>query len=597
MQRNSFARTEDPHNTRTDWQNLRRLLPYLWKHRWRIVAALACLIVAKVATVGVPIILKYIVDGLEVEQLHVQLPIALLLGYGALRLATALFNELRDILFARARFHAVSQLSADVLNHLHHLSLRFHLDRRTGSITRDLERGTLSLSSLSNYFIFIVIPTIFEICLVTAILFSSYTLIFSAVTLVTVVVYVSFTLFMSDWRMHYRHTANRLDSAAHSQAVDSLLNYETVKYFNNEQYEVDRYTKTLSEWETASVKSTTTMSLLNLGQAIIIALGVTAIMIFAAQGVADGMLTIGDLVLINALMLQLFVPMNMLGIVYRQITYALADMDLLTKLLQETPEVSDKKEAKDLQVITGEISFKQVKFRYQSERDILNNVSIEVGAGQKIAIVGPSGSGKSTLARLLYRFYEVNEGAIIIDGQSITDCTQDSLRRQISMVPQDTMLFNDTIRFNIQYGKPAASEQALLEAVRLANLQGLIEQLPEGLDTLVGERGLKLSGGEVQRVAIARAILKKPKIMIFDEATSSLDSNTEASVMAAIRTVTQGVTSVIIAHRLSTIIDADRIYVLNKGVVEEQGSHGELLQAKGMYAQLWALQQSDKANR
>lgn len=594
MARNSFARTEDPHNTRTDWQNLRRLFPYLWKHRWRIVAALLCLIVAKVATVGVPIILKHIVDGLDVDQLQVQLPIALLLGYGALRLATALFNELRDILFARARFHAVSQLSADVLNHLHHLSLRFHLDRRTGSITRDLERGTLSLSSLSNYFIFIVIPTVFEVCLVTAILFGSYTIVFSLVTLVTVVVYVSFTLFMSNWRMHYRHTANRLDSAAHSQAIDSLLNYETVKYFNNERYEIDRYTKTLTEWETASVKSTTTMSLLNFGQALIIAIGVTAIMVFAAQGVTDGELSIGDLVLINALMLQLFIPMNMLGIVYRQITYALADMDLLTKLLHEKPEVKDKHDATNLKVSAGKISFQQVKFSYRGEREILDDVSIDVGAGEKIAIVGPSGSGKSTIARLLYRFYEVNAGSIMIDGQDIKDCTQDSLRRQVSMVPQDTMLFNDTIRFNIQYGNPSASEQALLEAVRLANLQGLIEQLPDGLDTLVGERGLKLSGGEVQRVAIARAILKKPKIMVFDEATSSLDSNTEAAVMTAIRTVTRGVTSIIIAHRLSTIIDADRIYVLNKGVVEEQGSHDQLLRARGMYAQLWALQQSDK---
>ncbi len=566
--------------------------------RGRIIFALLCLIAAKMATVGVPLVLKHIIDSLdmssmEMKQIALQLPIVLLLGYGALRLATGLFNELRDVLFARARFHAIRRLSAEVLAHLHQLSLRFHLDRRTGSVTRDLERGTQSLSSLSNYFVFIVIPTIFEITLVTAILFSSYNVQFTLITLATVIVYVVFTVLFTNWRMHYRHLANKLDSAAHSQAVDSLLNYETVKYFNNEKYEVDRYANTLSEWEQASVKSTYTMSLLNFGQAVIISLGVTGIMIFAAQGVVADEMTIGDLVLVNALMLQLFVPMSMLGIVYRQITYSLADMDLLAKLLKEVPEVQDQANANQLHITHGGIRFDQVSFSYTQDRSILDNVSLEIPPGQKIAVVGPSGSGKSTIARLLFRFYDVSAGAIYVDGENIASCSQDSLRRHISMVPQDTMLFNETIRFNVQYGNPLANEQELQQAVSLANLDKLIAKLPEGLDTMVGERGLKLSGGEVQRVAIARAILKKPKIIVFDEATSSLDTNTEVAVMKAIQKVTKNVTSLMIAHRLSTIVDADKIYVIDAGKVVEQGSHAQLLSGNQLYSQLWALQQKD----
>jgi len=587
------ARTEDPHTTRTDWKNLRRLFPYLWEFRGRILLALSCLIAAKVATVAVPLVLKHIVDSLDMEQIVLQLPIVLLLGYGVLRLSTGLFNELRDVFFARARFHAIRRLSSEVLAHLHQLSLRFHLDRRTGSVTRDLERGTQSLSSLSNYFVFIVIPTIFEIALVTAILFSSYNVQFTLITLSTVVVYVVFTVLFTNWRMHYRHLANKLDSQAHSQAVDSLLNYETVKYFNNEKYEVDRYANTLSDWEQASVKSTFTMSLLNFGQAVIIALGVTGIMIFAAQGVVVGEMTIGDLVLVNALMLQLFVPMNMLGIVYRQITYSLADMDLLAKLLEESPEVQDPPNARELKITDGAIRFEGVSFSYTPERKILDNVSIEIKPGEKVAVVGPSGSGKSTIARLLFRFYDVSEGGIYVDGENIAYCSQDSLRSHISMVPQDTMLFNETIRFNIQYGNPQASEQDLQQAVLLANLDKLISKLPDGLDTVVGERGLKLSGGEVQRVAIARAILKKPKIIVFDEATSSLDTNTEVAVMKAIQKVTKNVTSLMIAHRLSTIVDAHKIYVVDAGKVVEQGTHAQLLAGNQLYSQLWALQQKD----
>ena len=593
MMRGMSARTEEPHKARSDWKNLQRLFPYLWEYRGRILLALVCLILAKIATVGVPVILKYIVDSLDAEQLMLQLPLTLLLGYGALRLATALFNELRDVLFARARFRAIRRLSTAVLDHLHRLSLGFHLDRRTGTVTRDLERGTLSLSSLANYFIFIVIPTIFEILLVMGILFGSYNAQFSLITLFTVLAYVAFTVYFSNWRMHYRHTANRLDSEAHSRAVDSLLNYETVKYFNNEEFEVQRYAETLSEWEEATVKSTFTMSLLNFGQAAIIAVGVSFIMIFAAQGVVDGDMSIGDLVLVNALMLQLFLPMNMLGIVYRQITYALADMDRLAKLLDEVPEVQDDERAHSLQVSQCAIDFRQVCFSYQAERPILNKVDLSICAGEKVAVVGPSGSGKSTLARLLFRFYDVTEGEITIDGDNISQVTQDSLRRHISMVPQDTMLFNESIRFNIQYGNPKADEDEFKQAISLANLDALIRDLPEGLDTVVGERGLKLSGGEVQRVAIARAILKRPKIIVFDEATSSLDSETESAVMQAIHQVTENVTSLMIAHRLSTIVDADRIYVLEKGRVVEYGTHNELLTRNQLYSHLWELQQSD----
>ena len=593
----SQARVSEPHKKRTDWANLRRLFTYLWAYRGRILLALACLMLAKVATVGVPLVLKQIVDQFDAENVVLTLPLALLLGYGALRLSTALFNELRDVLFARARFHAVRTMSADVLAHLHKLSMRFHLDRRTGSISRDLERGTQSLSSLSNYFIFIVIPTVFEITLVMAILFSSYAVEFALITLLTVLFYILFTALVTNWRMHYRHTANQLDSEAHSQAVDSLMNYETVKYFNNEEYEVNRYANTLARWEQALVKSTVTMSLLNFGQASIIAIGVTLIMVFAADGVVSDEMTIGDLVLVNALMLQLFVPMNMLGIVYRQITYALADMDLLTKLLNETPEVKDKDGAHCLQVEQGAVEFKHVAFSYNPDRVILRDISMRIAPGQKIAVVGPSGAGKSTIARLLFRFYEPTGGRVLIDGQNIAESTQDSLRQQIGMVPQETVLFNNSIHFNIEYARPGATEAEIQAAIRVAQLDQLIAQLPEGMDTLVGERGLKLSGGELQRVAIARAILKKPKILIFDEATSSLDSDTEVALMQSIREAASGVTSLIIAHRLSTIIDADCIYVLEAGRVVEQGSHAQLLAMAGLYSRLWNLQQSKQEQK
>ncbi|MBT8125405.1 MAG: ABC transporter ATP-binding protein/permease [Gammaproteobacteria bacterium] len=588
------ARTEEPHKQRTDFKNLLRMFPYVWAYRWRVLIALACLVIAKVATVAVPLILKRIVDSLDVEASLLLLPLGLLLAYGALRLTTALFNELRDVLFARVRYRAIQKLSTRVLEHLHNLSLRFHIERQTGSITRDLERGTQSLSSIINYMVFIIVPTFVELGLVAAILLSAYALKFSVATLITIILYIGFTLLVTNWRMKYRHEMNRLDSQANSIAVDSLLNYETVKYFNNERYELSRYGETLSQWENAAVKSITTMSMLNFGQAFIIAIGVTIIMIFAAGGVADGNMTLGDLVLVNALMLQLFVPLNTLGIVYRQITYSLADMDMLVKLLQKDTEIKDAPNAKPLKISAAQIEFDKVSFSYNQDREILRDVSITIPSGHKVAVVGPSGAGKSTIARLLFRFYDVSEGAVRIDGQDVRECTQQSLHENIAVVPQDTVLFNESIYFNIQYAKPGASKEEIEQAAKLANIHDFIEQLPQQYETIVGERGLKLSGGEKQRVAIARAVLKNPRIVIFDEATSSLDSQSESMILNAMQEVTQGVTTLVIAHRLSTIVDADSIYVFDHGRVVESGSHRELLAQQGIYANMWALQQEER---
>jgi ABC-type transport system involved in Fe-S cluster assembly fused permease/ATPase subunit len=588
------ARTEEPHKKRTDFKNLLQMFPYLWSFRWRVLIALGCLVIAKVATVAVPLILKRIVDALDVEASLLILPLGFLLAYGALRLTTAIFNELRDVLFARVRYHAIQNLSTRVLEHLHNLSLRFHLERQTGSITRDLERGTQSLSSIINYMVFIIVPTFVELGLVAAILLSAYALKFSVATLITIVIYISFTLLVTNWRMKYRHEMNRLDSKANAIAVDSLLNYETVKYFNNERYELSRYGETLSQWENAAVKSITTMSMLNFGQAFIIAIGVTIIMIFAAGGVADGSMTLGDLVLVNALMLQLFVPLNTLGIVYRQITYSLADMDMLVKLLQKDTEIKDAPEATSLDVNAAQIEFDNVSFSYNQDREILRDVSLTIPSGHKVAVVGASGAGKSTVARLLFRFYDVTEGAVRIDGQDVRECTQQSLHENIAVVPQDTVLFNESIYFNIQYAKPGASKEEIEQAARLANIHDFIEQLPQQYETIVGERGLKLSGGEKQRVAIARAVLKNPRIVIFDEATSSLDSQSESMILNAMQEVTQGVTTLVIAHRLSTIVDADSIYVFDHGRVVESGSHRELLAMQGIYANMWALQQEER---
>lgn len=558
--------------------------------------ALLSLVISKLAMVGVPFVLKGIVDELDVKTNELLvLPLALLLGYGALRLVSSLFNELRDAVFARVRYHAMRRVSARVLQHLHILSLRYHLEKKTGRVSRDLDRGAGSLSSILNYLVFNILPTMAEFLLVAVILLSQYESRFSLAIFTTVTVYIVFTFWITEWRMHFRHEMNRLDSAANGQAVDSLLNYETVKYFNNEKLELTRYDETMREWENVAVKSQNSMSLLNFGQASIIAVGVTFIMVFAAEGVAQGDLTLGDLVLVNALMLQLFMPLGFLGIVYRQLKYALADMDLMFKLLDKEAEIKDKQDAKELLIDKGKVTFDDVCFSYQAERQILFNVSFEIASGEKVAIVGPSGSGKSTIARLLFRFYETGTGSIRIDGQDIREVTQDSLRRSIGIVPQDTVLFNDSIFYNIQYANPSASEEEVINAAKLAHIHDFIKDLPQGYETVVGERGLKLSGGEKQRVAIARVILKNPRILIFDEATSNLDSYSEQAILKSLEEVAQDHTTLVIAHRLSTIIDADTIIVLEAGRIVEQGKHHELLKLNKIYAKMWALQQEERS--
>jgi ATP-binding cassette subfamily B protein len=571
------------------------MFPFIWEYRGRVLFALLSLVISKLAMVGVPFVLKGIVDELDVKPNEVLvLPLALLISYGALRLVSSMFNELRDAVFARVRYHAMRRVSARVLSHLHILSLRYHLERKTGRISRDLERGASSLSSILNYLVFNILPTAAEFLLVAAILISQYETRFSIAIFSTVALYIAFTFWVTEWRMHFRHEMNRLDSAANGQAVDSLLNYETVKYFNNEQLELNRYDDTMGQWETAAVKSQNSMALLNFGQGSIIAVGVTLIMIFAGQGVVSGELTLGDLVLVNTLMLQLFMPLGFLGIVYRQLKYALADMDLMFKLLDRDAEIKDSASATELVVSNGEVVFDHVNFSYQPERQILHDVSFTIAPGKKVAIVGPSGSGKSTIARLLFRFYDISDGRVTIDGQDIATVTQDSLRRAIGIVPQDTVLFNDTIYYNLQYARADASRDEVIAAAKMAHIHDFIESLPQGYDTVVGERGLKLSGGEKQRVAIARVILKKPKVLIFDEATSSLDSHSEQAILKALDEVAQNHTTLAIAHRLSTIVDADMILVLENGRVIEQGKHQELLQRDGVYAQMWALQQEER---
>ncbi|MES9860136.1 MAG: ABC transporter ATP-binding protein/permease [Candidatus Thiodiazotropha sp. LLP2] len=583
------------HTDRRDLHNLKSMLPFLWEYRGRALFALGCLVLAKLANVGIPLVLKEIVDGLEKgEQTILILPLFLLLGYGALRLASSMFNELRDAVFARVRYRAMRNLSNRVLTHLHELSLRFHLERKTGAISRDLERGTRSVSTILNYMVFSILPMVVEFSLVAAVLLTQYDIAFSLVTFGTVIVYVGFTLAITEWRMEYRHIMNRLDSEANSQAFDSLINYETVKYFGNENLELHRFDDTLSSWEENAVKSQTSMSLLNFGQGGIIAVGVTFIMIFAAKGVVDGTMTIGDLVLVNAFMLQLFIPLNFLGIVYRQIKYSLADMDLIFKLLEREPEITDAKDASKLVLQGGEVRFEQVDFAYQPERQILGKVDFTLKAGEKLAVVGHSGAGKSTLSRLLFRFYDVTEGAITIDGQDIRHVTRESLRSAIGIVPQDTVLFNESILYNLAYGRPNATQEEIEEAAHIAQISEFINQLPDGYQTVVGERGLKLSGGEKQRVAIARAMLKRPQILIFDEATSSLDTKTEQAIQETLREVARNHTTLVIAHRLSTVVDADRILVMDQGSIIEQGTHQELLQQQGRYQQMWLLQQKQQ---
>ena len=592
----AFGRTEKEHSNREDWRNIRAMSPYIWDYRGRVLISVLCLVVSKLAMVGVPVVLKHIVDGLNAgvnasTEHAVVLPVLLLLIYGLLRFINSGFNELRDAIFARVRYHAMSSLSVSVLSHLHRLSLRYHLERNTGAISRDMERGTQSISSILNYLVFNIVPTIAEFVLVALILYSQYDSLFAGITFFSVIFYIGFTLMVTEWRMHYRHEMNALDSSANGRAMDSLMNFETVKYFNNDDHEINRYRNTMGEWEEAAVKSQTTMSILNFGQSAIIAIGVTGIMFLAAQGVIDQELTLGDLVLINTMMLQLFLPLSFLGIIYRSLKYALADMDMVLKLLQRPVEITDSSDARPLDIARASIEFRDVGFHYNADRRILEQVSFKLEDGEKLAIVGPSGAGKSTIARLLFRFYDIDQGQILISDQNIARVTQQSLCDAIGIVPQDTVLFNDSILYNIQYARPQSSFEDVREVARLADIDDFINQLPQGYDTIVGERGLKLSGGEKQRVAIARVLLKNPAILVFDEATSSLDSQSEKNILSALTQISHNKTTLVIAHRLSTVIDADRIIVLDKGRVCEQGDHESLIEADGLYARLWRLQQ------
>jgi ATP-binding cassette subfamily B protein len=583
--------TERPHEDREDWNNLKKLTPFLWDYRGRVLMALVSLVLAKFANVGVPIALKEIVDVLDQpDGRMLELPIMLLVAYGILKLSASLFNELRDALFARVRYRAMRHIGNRVLSHLYDLSLRYHLERKTGALTKDLERGASSVSSILNYLTFNIIPVSVEFVLVAGFLLINYEWQFAAVTFSTVVVYIIFTLMVTDWRIGYRLKMNEMDSQASMQAVDSLINYETVKYFGNEQLELDRYDKTLGIWEDAAVMSQTSMSALNFGQGSIIAVGVTLIMVFATNGVVSGSMSLGDLVLVNAFLIQLFLPLGFLGIVYRQIKYALADMDRMLRLMEKEPEIRDEPDASLLTLKQGEVCFENVGFSYNPNRKILSDISFTIPPGRKLAIVGASGAGKSTLARLLFRFYDVTEGRILIDGQNISKVQQRSLRSVIGIVPQDTVLFNDTIRYNISYARPQAGEAEIHNAARKAHIHHFIESLPDGYDTVVGERGLKLSGGEKQRVAIARAILKDPRILIFDEATSSLDSHSEREIQMALREVAEEHTTLVIAHRLSTIVDADEILVMEDGRIVERGHHQSLLEQADLYARMWQLQ-------
>ncbi len=580
---------------RNEWRAVRMVMPYLWEYRGRVLLALSFLVIAKIANVGVPLVMKEIVDTLDSKQAVLFMPLALLIIYGALRLSNTLFAELRDIVFVRVAQRAIRRIALSVFRHLHSLSLRFHLDRQTGGVTRDIERGTRGVGTLMSYMLFSIIPVILEFVLVAAVLLNKFDWRFAAITFAAVAVYIGFTFSISEWRIAIRRQANELDSKANTRAIDSLLNYETVKYFNNEEFEARRYDENLRNYETAAVKNEASLGFLNIGQSCIIAIAVTLLMILAAQGVVDKSLTLGDLVLINGLLIQLYIPLNFLGMVYREIKQALTDMDRMFGLLTQNREIADKPDAIPLADMPATVRFEQVDFSYDPKRKILHGVSFDIPAGAKVAVVGHSGSGKSTLARLLYRFYDVGGGRIAINGSDIRNLQQTSLRAAIGIVPQDTVLFNDSIYYNIQYGRPDAPHDEVIAAAQAAHIHEFVLTLPDGYEARVGERGLKLSGGEKQRVAIARAILKNPRIMIFDEATSALDSATEQAIQAELTRIAEGRTTLVIAHRLSTIMDADQILVMDGGRIVERGTHRELLERTGAYAEMWALQQQEEA--
>jgi ATP-binding cassette subfamily B protein len=575
----------------SEWRSVGILLPYLMEFRGRVLLALALLASAKLANVGVPLVMKGIVDGLDPKLQVVAVPVALLAAYGLLRFSTTLFGELRDVVFVRVTQHAIRQVALSVFRHLHALSLRFHLERQTGGMTRDIERGTRGISTLLSYLLFSIIPVILEFALVAAVLLSKFDWRFTAVTFGAVAVYISFTIAVTEWRIDIRRRANELDSRANTRAIDSLLNYETVKYFGNEEFEARRYDSNLRKYEDAAVRFESSLGLLNIGQSLVIAAAVTALMFLAADGVTSGALTLGDLVLVNALLIQLYIPLNFLGMVYREIKQSLLDMDKMFRLLGENREIADKPGAPELPPGPAAVEFRNVNFSYEKQRQILFDVSFVIPAGQRVAVVGHSGSGKSTLARLLFRFYDVTDGRIFVNNIDIKEIKQSSLRAAIGIVPQDTVLFNDTIRYNIHYGRTGAGGAEVIEAARAAHIHDFIETLPLKYESMVGERGLKLSGGEKQRVAIARALLKDPRILIFDEATSALDSKAEKAIQAELERISVGRTTLVIAHRLSTVMDADMILVLNHGRIVERGTHRELLAAAGEYSRMWALQQ------
>jgi len=576
-------------------QTAKALLPYVLAWPWRVGAALLCLVAAKLANVSVPIVFKHLIDTLSpsTEQAYMLVPAAILLAYGALRFSSSLFTELREILFARVTQESVRRISVQVFEHLHALSLRFHLERQTGGLTRDIERGTRSINTLIGFAIYNIIPTAVEIALVISILFARYAPVFALITIATLLVYVMLTIGITNWRTALRRRANELDSAANARAIDSLLNYETVKYFNNEAWEASRYDAHLQDWIQAQIKNQYSLSLLNVCQAAVIALGVTAMMWQASLGVAAGTMSIGDIVLVNAFLIQLYVPLNFLGVMYREIRQGLTDIERMFKLIRAEREITDAPNAIDLPPGPASVSFRDVSFSYDARRPILDAVDFTIQPGNTVAVVGQSGAGKSTLARLLFRFYDSSSGEIRINNIGLTELKQASLRRAIGIVPQDTVLFNDTILYNIRYGRPDASDAEVYDAARAAQLHDFIAQLPDGYQTKVGERGLKLSGGEKQRVAIARTLLKNPAILIFDEATSALDSKTEKAIQAQFEYAAKGRTVLIIAHRLSTIMNADEILVLDAGRIIERGTHQALLNSNGTYAQMWKLQQEE----